>query len=333
MLFIGHNAVENLKNMIGANDKVLLFTGKNIYTTFFNEIKSYFNQCQINIFYDFSKNPKYDEIINTTNKYHNQKIDKIIAFGGGSVIDFAKAFKYYSKRNIPLIAIPTTAGTGSEVTQFAVVYKNEKKISIDESSIMPEIAIVDSQFSKKAPQYIKACSAIDAYCQAIESFWAKKATNYSKKIALQAIALCRDNIIKAVNSQEYEANENMSKASNLSGQAINITRTTAAHALSYKMTSKYNIPHGHAVGLCMPGVFEQNIKVIPDANKLLEVMGIKEENISQYFQDLMKNLNLEYDLKKLNIVDIKEIVESVNLERLANNPKALSPEDIFTIFK
>ena len=333
MLYIGYGQIKKIKETISDGEKIIIFTGNTVYKRYENILKKYLTHCEITIFDNFSKNPKYDEIYKAIEKYKNEQFDKIIAFGGGSVIDFAKAFKYYSKRKEVLLAIPTTSGTGSEVTQFAVIYKNNEKISIDSTDILPDIVIVDSQLSQNAPKYIKACCMMDAYCQAIESFWAKKSTKESKKISLQAINLCRENIIKAVNSCDIIANENMAKAANLSGQAINITRTTAAHALSYKITSKYGIPHGHAVALCMPGVFEQNIEIIPDANELLDAIGIKKENIIKYFRELMDNIELEYELKKLNIFDIKEIVESVNLERLSNNPKNMSKDELFSIFR
>ena len=333
MLYIGYGQIKKIKELVNKGEKILIFTGSTVYNRYESILKKYLPHCEISIFDNFTKNPKYNEIYEAIEIYKNERFDKIIAFGGGSVIDFAKAFKYYSKRKEILLAIPTTSGTGSEVTQFAVVYKNNEKISIDSSEILPDIAIVDSQLSQNAPRYIKACCMMDAYCQAIESFWAKKATKDSKRISLQAINLCRENIIKAVNTFDVIANENIAKAANLAGQAINITRTTAAHALSYKITSKYGIPHGHAVALCMPGVFVQNIETIPDADKLLDAIGIKKENIIKYFRELMKDIGLEYELKKLNIFDIKEIVESVNIERLSNNPKNMSKDELFSIFR
>ena len=327
MEYIGRGTIENLNSL--AKGKILLFTQEEIFHLFKDKI----NLPKAVIYTKISENPKREEIQLAQDNLKDKSFDTIVAFGGGSVIDFAKAYRFYEKKEIPIIAIPTTAGTGSQATQFAVVYVNGVKTSLDEVSIKPDHVIVDSQFIEHAPRYLKACCAMDAYCQAIESFWAKKATDESKSFASQAIILCRKYLIDAVNSSREFPNEQMSLAAHLAGKAINISRTTAAHALSYKITSKYGIPHGHAVALCIANLFAMNISELSekDSSQLLKIMNIKKSEILLYFDFLMKEIGLQNNLKKLNIKNLQEIVESVNLERLSNNPKNLNKEDLLKI--
>ena len=257
MEFVGRGVVRHLSQQI--KGCVLVFTQNGVYKLFKDTLLPQLENVNVTFYTEISPNPKREEIKIAQDVLKNKKFDTIIAFGGGSVIDFAKAFRFYDERDIPLIAMPTTAGTGSQATQFAVVYINNQKTSLDSPKILPNITIADSQWVENAPIYTKASCAMDAYCQAIESFWAKAATTESRKYAIAAIELCRDNLIKAVNTNDAEANEKMVLAAHLAGKAINISRTTAAHALSYKITSKYGIPHGHAVALNIAGLFEQNI--------------------------------------------------------------------------
>ena len=331
MEFIGKGTISHLCQQITGN--VLLFTQESVYNLFEKILCPQLENVDVTLYTKISSNPQREEIQTAQDILKNQKFDSIIAFGGGSVIDFAKAFRFYEGRSVPLIAIPTTAGTGSQATQFAVVYFNGIKTSLDNSQLLPDIVIADSCFVENAPVYVKACCAMDAYCQAIESFWAKKATEKSKEYALQAVELCRDYLLKAVTTNDVEANEKMTLAAHLAGKAINISRTTAAHALSYKMTSKYNIPHGHAVALSISGLFVAKYESVPDIDILLKTIRLSKLDIKAYFHSLMQKIGLEDDLVKLGIKDLDEIVDSVYLQRLENNPKNLSRDDLINILK
>lgn len=337
--FCKKGAIKNLSNILKIENakKALIFTGKKSFDNIKNIIESELNNIDVEYYNKFSPNPKKEEVDNAI-KNIKADFDIIISIGGGSVIDFTKAFRYYSKSKAVHIAIPTTCGTGSESTQFAVIYVNGVKTSLDAREILPNYAIVDSQFVVNNPKYLKACTAMDAYCQAIESFWAVKSTEESRNYAQKAILLCKENIEKYVNTQDETAAQNMAQASHFAGKAINISRTTAAHALSYKITSEYNIPHGHAVAYSISGLWHENKKVTADnlndprgIDYVLNTMKSLEELISTdfdtYFKNLFKSINLDYDIHNLKDLDISLIVNSVNMDRLNNNPKKLTSED------
>lgn len=341
--FVGRGAIENLSKILKQEDakKVLIFTGKNSYNLIKPIVETQLADVEYSYYNEFSTNPKKDEVEFAVDKIAAD-FDIIISIGGGSVIDFAKSYKWYTKSNKKHIAIPTTAGTGSEATQFAVLYVGGIKTSLDDFSILPNYAIVDSQFVEKTPYEIKLSCALDAFCQAIESYWAVKSTPISREYASEAMTLCRDYLVNYVNNPNIENSEKIMKASNLAGKAINISRTTASHAISYKLTSDYGVLHGKAVAMTISKIMQINSEVnFETCNdnrgvefvkaRINEIKNIlKIDNIQTYFSDLFDVLNFKF---KLQNFDMEKIVSAVNLERLANNPVKLRKEDLENIFK
>ena len=326
--YIGRGSIDNLSSILNTENanNILVFTGKSSFKNIKKTIEDKIGCRKITYYSDFSCNPKQEEVDKALSTIaHNH--DLIIAVGGGSVIDFAKCYKYIGLKNLKLIAVPTTAGTGSEVTQFAVLYVNGEKQSLDSPSILPEYAICDSQFLNKSARYLKACTAMDTFSHAIESYWAVKSTEESRNYAKKAIILCRDNIEEFVNSNDEKCANNMMLAANIAGHAINISRTTAAHALSYCLTSKYGIPHGHAVALNLEKVYSKNLNV--NESNCNDKRGVS------YVRDVMTDLSnlispnrtpLAYlnslitSLFNDNYVSIDQTNMSPNKERLKNNP-------------
>ena len=335
--FIGKDSLLNLSKIIEAENvkKALVFRGKKSYD-FYKDLIEKELACEIVYYSYFSTNPKEEEIKKSI-ELIDKDFDIIIAIGGGSVIDFAKGYRYYSKSSKKIIAIPTTFGTGSEATQFAVIYVDGKKHSLDEKSILPEFAIVDSLFAKYNPKYLKACTAMDAYCQAIESYWSVKSNEESRAYAKKAIELCKNNIVEYVNTNSDDVAEKIAEASNLAGMAINISRTTAAHALSYAITTKYGVPHGHAVAYSIAALFDINMKIseknITDSRgldfvcaRMEELKNIITDDPIVYFAKLFNDIGLEF----LQI-DAEEVADSVNEQRLANNPRMLTKQDCINV--
>jgi alcohol dehydrogenase class IV len=341
------HSIDNLHNIL-KEEKVntaLVFTSKSSFRLIESILRKQIC-CIKSIYYnDFTVNPKLHEVKQATSVLVNKNFDIIIAIGGGSVIDFAKLFKFYIKSSKKLIAIPTTIGTGSEVTKFAVLYVNGEKVSVEDEKILPDYSIVDSQFARSIPTYVKGCGALDAYCQAIESYWSVKSTAESIVYAQRAIQLCKENIAGYVNSLEPQYSERMSLASNLSGKAINISKTTAAHAISYKITSLYGIPHGHAVSLSIAGLMRLNLHTNSQncndirGNQFVMSQMVKLYNLIEiydayeYFNKLFEDIGIEQNLNKLGITDVDVIVKSVNKDRLKNNPRVLSYEELKNCLK
>lgn len=342
-------------------DSILLVCGKSFFSSIFSD---FFNNLYMNMgikvtyFFDFSSNPKYEDIIKGLHIFRRDNCDIIVAVGGGSAIDVAKCIKLFSNmkndidyvnqviiaNNISLIAVPTTAGTGSEATQFAVIYVKGEKYSIDHESALPKYILLHPASLKTLPEYQKKVTICDALSHAVESYWSINSTIESRKLAERAIQIILDNLDGYLDSKDA-CYINMLWAANYAGQAINITRTTAAHAMCYKLTTLLNIPHGYAVMLCLPEVWEY---MQDHLDMCVDVRG------KQYLQETLENLAhcLQQDtsamaiiflkqlrtrfgfgiFKELNQQLIAQLVDSVNIDRLTNFPIALFKQDLMNIY-
>ncbi len=357
------------QNIIFSNEEmdIVDFVKKNatkpliVSTEIFNQsnLKKLLDDNNINyvLFSDFSPNPKYEELVLGISKFKKNNCDYVVSYGGGSAIDIAKCIKLYGKAEecdnylesekkfnlIKHLAIPTTAGTGSESTRFAVVYKDGIKNSITHDSIIPNDVILNSSLLKTLPDYQKKSTMLDALCQAIESYWSVNSTVESKKYAKEAMMLILENMFKYLENDEMAMREIM-KASNLAGRAINISQTTAAHAMSYKITSLYGTSHGHAVALCLPYIWEYMInnldRCIDPRGKdyIVDVMHdladiFECENVKEAIDKLKNIINeLNLSIPQVNAVELDKLVNSINQERLKNNPIKLNKENIEEIY-
>lgn len=372
--FIGNNALDNISKIIFDNNakRILLVTGKDSFKKSGSEEKlnQYLKNLTVLRFCDFEVNPNIKDVKTGVEVIESFNPDLIIAIGGGSVIDIAKLINIFavhvkneseiydfvnksssiSNQGLPLVAIPTTSGTGSEATHFAVVYIGTKKYSFAHEYVLPNYAIVDPNLTYSNPSYVKACSALDAFSQAIESFWAVGSSDESRQYSRKAIKLIIDSIELAVIKNDIEAMNNMAIAANFAGKAINISKTTAAHAISYPITKYLNLPHGHAVALTLGNFFVINSKY--SINQLNDKRGVEYfekiiEEINGFFEcsdsemtcvkwyQLMDNLSLENDLKSIfrkASIEFSSISNDINLERLNNNPVKISSNQIEELF-
>ena len=282
------------------------------------DLAPYINALDPVRFSGFTPNPKMEEVMDGVEVFKASGCDTILAVGGGSPIDVAKCIKKYSESDAPIIAIPTTSGTGSESTHFAVVYENGNKLSVAAPDLLPDIVILEPATLRNVPEYTRKATMLDALCHAIESHWAKKATPESKGYAEKAIEL----ILKykdAYLANEEEGNRGMMEAANLAGQAINISTTTAAHAMCYQITSMYGFQHGHAAAICLPEVW----KYIDDNS------GITREE----FVGIITELGMEYPVSSDPEADIEILADSVNLQRLSNNPVMFDRDQLVAMYR
>ncbi|MBR5839879.1 MAG: phosphonoacetaldehyde reductase [Victivallales bacterium] len=289
-------------------------------------------------FVDFSPNPLYEQVVEGVKVFNENKCDMVVAVGGGSAIDVAKCIKLYCRMEsstdflrqtpydteIPLVAIPTTAGTGSESTRHAVIYRDGVKQSISHLSIRPDIAVLEPSLLDTLPDYQRKCAMLDALCQAVESWWSVRSTDESVEYSRQAVELIRDNWRKYIFNKSREAAAAVMLAANYSGKAIDITTTTAPHAMSYKLSSLYRIPHGHAVALCMLPAWWYMRKTVESQKDEITVRLetiFNELPIDEcWFEQLMDELEMQCPISKNREADIELLNASVNPERLANNP-------------
>lgn len=299
-------------------------------------------------FFDFSPNPKMEDVERGVQSLKLSERDAIVAIGGGSVIDMAKLIRHFSHQpQTPLYALPTTAGTGAEVTPFAVCYIEGKKNSIGDKAMSPTEYFLVPTLTEHNPPYLTACTGFDALAQAIEAYWNLHATTQSDLYAMDAIRLIFPVLEDVVtgHADTPEHREQLLTGANLAGKAISITRTTVPHALSYTLTSKYGYPHGHAVALTFPFYLNYYVNATPEdyqgkdftaykvkCNHLLSALRIKNSAICQKtFGIFLKNIGLNFD--KFRDFDDEVVAAGLNLERAKNSPCRLTHEIIIRSIK
>lgn len=191
--------------------------------------------------------------------------DTIIALGGGSAIDAAKVvkkiFEMTKGQKIPFIAIPTTSGTGSELTSFAVVSDRETKTKIPlvEDSLLPDLAILDYGFTMSVPPHVTADTGIDVLTHALEALASTKANDFTDAYAMRAIMLVFKYLKRTVvNGQDEEARMHMHHASAMAGVAFNVASLGICHSLAHALGGRFHIPHGRSNALILPHVMEYN---------------------------------------------------------------------------
>lgn len=346
-------------------DKIFIVKGRSSYVN--SGAKAVVDQTLEGIecieFNAFSSNPKFEDINNGVSVFEKERPDLILAIGGGSSIDVAKLINVWANnkksdeidtisnfnllKNVPFVSVPTTAGSGSEATQFAVCYDKGVKQSIDNSCLLPDYVVLDSVLTQAKSKHLIAVTGFDALSQAVESFWSVNSTDHSQKYSRKAITLILECLIPSLLGSE-EAKENMLIASNFAGKAINITRTTAPHAISYSLTSRFGIPHGHAVALTLGKIASLNYhsESINDPRgrkyisqtmlSVFELFSAKDaDGFMRAWYTLMAKAELEIaleDIVSVTLDDINYIVENVNFSRLNNNPVKLNEEDIRSVF-
>ncbi len=341
--------------------KVLLVCGESInnYTVLNRKLLD----CKVPMvrFSDFHPNPEYDSVVKGVEVFKNEKCDSIMAVGGGSAIDVAKCIKLYSNmpgngengsflrhkivpNDIPFLAMPTTAGTGTEATRYAVIYYEGKKQSVTSYSIIPQTVLMDPSVLKTLPMYHKKATMCDALCHAIESYWSVNSTEESKAFAKTAIKGVLENLEGYLQNTD-SGNAGMLMAAHDAGKAINISQTTAGHAMCYMITSLFGFAHGHAAVLCDRVLYSwmtENIDKCSDPRgeeylrKTLDEIGIilggtnAKEGASILNEIFAK---LELGVPAISEAQINILKNSVNPVRLKNHPIVLDTGTIEELYR
>ena len=300
-------------------------------------------------------NPTSEDIADALNHIGSNPVDVILAIGGGSCIDLAKGISaFYPSSNsssnetvlaqiqdksytscigIDIIAIPTTAGTGSEVTQWATIWdKNEKKkYSIDCPQLKPNVAYIVPEFTLSLSAELTLSTGLDALSHAVEAYWSRFTTPLVQDIAYRAVELIVNHLREVVDSpDDLSLREKICRASLLAGLAFSQTRTTACHAISYPLTMYYGIPHGFAVALSLAGVAEINRGHFPNDSELFSIF--EEWGGIQGWLDFVCKEIVCLRVGSFGVDDIDLIASSaVGNGRVENNPVVLFKSDIIQL--
>ena len=327
------------------------------------------------IFSGYHPNPDLKDAEEGVRLYQEAGCDGLISIGGGSAMDTAKAIKAWlcadsyedlkanrlnlpedagrpakitgvkdlkaaAKRKsvrsaIPHLAIPGTAGSGSEATATGVLYENGRKLSLSHPALLPEGVILDAALLESLPDYQKKSCALDALCQGIESYWARAATEDSRVHAFLAFQGVLDNL-KGYLAGDPHAAEEMMDASYQSGRAIYTTRTTAAHAMSYQITKRLGPAHGHACALTLPILWDLLAEREESRDMMAGLAGLMRLGDPMMGSRLLRGIMLELEMPVPEMPGedlLEELTDSVNPERLGNHPMDLSRAQIRAIYR
>jgi phosphonate metabolism-associated iron-containing alcohol dehydrogenase len=344
-------------SLFKSTEKKLVFCSKRFsQTQSFSELKSKIGEYRV--FTDIENNPSVDSLESVLKYTKDYSPESIIAIGGGSVIDTAKIARYacYSntfdtnellnnslKKNVSkkpfFVAVPTTHGSGSELTMWATIWDKVSKIkySVSVPGNYPDIAVYDFDLFKSLPVSETFISTLDAFSHSFEALWNKNSNLLSDHFAIEGIKLILNNIGQIGDKVEKDVREKLILASIYAGLAFSNTKTAAAHSISYPLTLKYNIPHGIASSMPLFPLLKINYDVIKNKlNKIFLCTNIKdiyelERKVRSAIENKISYSLSEYGVTKDELLAIAE--ESFTNERMSNNIVELSIKDVLHILK
>jgi alcohol dehydrogenase len=321
-----------------------------------SELRSLFNLASVTFEHGFESNPSLADIIKISDKYRESSIDVVVGIGGGSAMDVAKIVSVSIpaiKKDIHIddllndsnlfscfdglecIQVPTTAGTGSEVTPFATVwdYDSQQKKSLSHPMMYAKKAFIDPEFLSEVPPKIAIATGLDALNQAFESIWNLNANELTRPLSRRAAILALQSL-PVINelSNDPELRVQLALASLFAGLAISQTRTSICHSISYPLTLKYGIEHGMACSFSILEVFKYNLAYIKDDMDLIEFEI--NENPYMALESIIKQHEVNsYIAKLLPIKSIfaESIEDFITAGRFENNIKKCDQEDLVNI--
>ncbi|WP_409292620.1 iron-containing alcohol dehydrogenase [Peribacillus sp. SCS-37] len=272
---------------------------------------------------------------------------RIVASNGGSIGDYAGIDKIRTTPSTPLVAIPTTSGTGSEVTIFGVYsdWLKNVKVTVTSQHMAPTIALVDPQLTINLPRTMTAASGIDALAHGIESYFSIRSRPASAALSLEAIGIVAAHLRRSVkNGKDEEARCGMSHGSLLAGMAFNNGFLGLAHAIGSALSGHCHVPHGVAIGLLLPHVVEFNSSMRPDkASKIAELLGEKADNEEQLavrasyaVAKLVEDIGLPTRLRDVNVPEEKLTFiarDSFQSGMMKFNPRRASESEVLELLK
>ena len=309
-------------------------------------------------------NPSVETVDQATSAFKKSGADFIIALGGGSPMDVAKAVGVVAKYGgsitqyegggkvpgdiIPLIAIPTTAGTGSEVTAFSVITDHSRnyKLTVFSYKLIPSYAILDPELLTTAPVSVAAACGIDAMVHALEAYISKDSSPFTDAMAEKALELIGKNIRKYVaDRSDIQAAENMLMGSLFAGIAFSWARLGDVHAMSHPVSAFFHVPHGVANAILLPTIVEYN--ALADNGKYLKIYNyisrtpvLENEFEPLMLVELLKNLNAQLEipasLSEVGVTADKFDVmadDAMKSGNIAVNPRSTTKKDVVSLYE
>ncbi|USK71204.1 iron-containing alcohol dehydrogenase family protein [Peribacillus asahii] len=311
------------------------------------------------LFSDIQPNPTVHNTDACADMIREHQCEFAIALGGGSIIDCAKVACFVAKTpyptadffsrkrpinkpGIPMIAIPTTSGTASEITTVSVLTdtENDIKAPIGSDYFYPMYALVDPELTVTCPPAVTATSGIDVLAHSLEAYYGKKHQPLTDLAAERAASLVFEYLLTAYHEPDnLEARAKMSEASVTAGMAFNLTQTAAAHACSYPLTQDFDIPHGEACAFTLPSFWKLNSQSGPEAERLhafSQRLGFKDaEELADRIDEMKKEMGLRTTLEEVGVKtedDLDHLVANSFAPNMMNNPVTITKESLKALY-
>ncbi len=362
-IYFGAGSLERL-NHIGSK-KILVITDPfMVKSGTINKVTDRLKNASVTVFSEIVPDPPIELVVKGIEELNKVNPDVIVALGGGSAIDAAKAIMDFSKNilaleNIEFIAIPTTSGTGSEVTSFSVITDKERgvKYPLVSERLIPNVAILDPDLVKTVPPAITADTGMDVITHSLEAYVSTKANDFTDALAEKSLMLAFKYLERAYkDGNDMEAREKMHNASCLAGIAFNSASLGINHSIAHTLGGKFHVPHGRTNAMLLPYVIEYNADIVGYDNKdysiaakkyhhIAKLLGLPSNNIRMGVKNLInliktmeKNMKMPSTLKECGVDThkVSEALESIAESALADactptNPKAPEKEHIMRI--
>ena len=324
-LHVGKGALQQLSHY--KNEHILVVADPFLKTsgTLDAILANFDDNNDIVVFTDIVPDPPIETVVAGIKSAGDKPISIVLSIGGGSAIDASKAMYYFAKKQgafseAILIAIPTTSGTGSEVTSFSVITDAERgtKYPLVTKEILPDVAILDADLVLSLPGNITADTGMDVLTHAIEAYVSTKATDFSDALAEKAIKLVFEYLPKAYkNGQDVEAREKMHAASTLAGMAFNTASLGINHSLAHAAGAKFHVPHGRLNSILMPHVIQYNAGIeFNNRNR-----QATDKTVASRYQDIAKLLGYSASSP---VSGVRQLVEAIKkLQRKLEMPTSL----------
>ncbi|WP_311154143.1 1-propanol dehydrogenase PduQ [uncultured Streptococcus sp.] len=324
-LHVGKGALQQLSHY--KNEHILVVADPFLKTsgTLDAILANFDDSNDIVVFTDIVPDPPIETVVAGIKSAGDRPISIVLSIGGGSAIDASKAMYYFAKKQgafseAILIAIPTTSGTGSEVTSFSVITDSERgtKYPLVTKEILPDVAILDADLVLSLPGNITADTGMDVLTHAIEAYVSTKATDFSDALAEKAIKLVFEYLPKAYkNGQDVEAREKMHAASTLAGMAFNTASLGINHSLAHAAGAKFHVPHGRLNSILMPHVIQYNAGIeFNNRNR-----QATDKTVASRYQDIAKLLGCSASSP---VSGVRQLVEAIKkLQRKLEMPTSL----------
>lgn len=368
-VYFGENSLEHLSEL--PYKKVLIITDPFVFTSKMIDLITLplkKGGIEYDIFMDVVPDPPIEKISAGVEKMLSYKPEAIVAVGGGSAIDSSKAIREFATKienwgDVALIAIPTTSGTGSEVTSFAVVSDRqaERKYPLVSEDLTPEETILDAELVKSVPPAITADTGMDVLTHAIEACVSTNRNEFATALAEKSIEICGVFLLRAyLDGNDMHARQKMHVASCLAGLAFNTAGLGLNHAMAHQLGAIFHIPHGRANAMLLPHIIEFNSDIhknsksqkeyLPAVKKystIAQILGLSSYNkimtvrsLVNWVQFMLKEMDIPLSVSQMGKISEEEYMSKLGIMAdaalkdgcIGTNPRAATKEDIMRIY-